>query len=154
MRWAVVLLAGCGRIGFDALGAGDAAQGCPADAALMATHVVNPGDDLYGLLGTLVPGDVVVVHAGTYNHVGPFAATLDGTPTQPIIIEAAPGEQPVLSSDPSANVLELGGSYYTVRGFAATGLAIKTSTWSMARRPTDGGCDFTLTRRPDCWCGA
>jgi hypothetical protein len=121
MRWALVVLAGCGRIGFDAFGAGDAAPGCPTDAALVATHVVNPGDDLFGLLGTLVAGDVVVVHAGTYSHSTTVSVTLNGTATQPILIEAAPGEQPVLSSASAQNVLEVGGSYYTFRGLEFTG---------------------------------
>jgi hypothetical protein len=116
---------GCGRVGFDAVGVavGDAVgdASCMPTAEPAATRVVNAGDDLFALLPTLVAGDVVEVHAGTYTSPGFAPVTWSGTAAQPIIIRGAPGERPVLQGVSTQNVLDVYGSWFTIRGFEITG---------------------------------
>lgn len=83
---------------------------------------VHPGDDLFGRLALLAPGDEVVVHAGTYTTPGFFAVTWAGTAGAPISVHAADGEaRPVIVGTPAQNVIDLGGSYFTLRGFELRG---------------------------------
>lgn len=115
----------CGRVGFDAVavGSGDGGAGDASNDACMpaidppATHVVQSGDDLFALLPTLVAGDVIEVGAGTYASSGPVLVTWAGTQAQPIIVRAAAGARPVLQGVASQNVLDISGSWFTVRGF-------------------------------------
>ncbi|HTJ44393.1 MAG TPA: right-handed parallel beta-helix repeat-containing protein [Kofleriaceae bacterium] len=85
-------------------------------------YEIHPGDDLFARLAQLAPGDEVVVHSGTYTTPGFFQVTWAGTPSQPIIVRAADGEtRPVIMGDPSQNVIDLSGSYFTLRGFEIRG---------------------------------
>ncbi|HSD88844.1 MAG TPA: right-handed parallel beta-helix repeat-containing protein [Kofleriaceae bacterium] len=122
---AVVPAFACGRIGFDASGTTDAADapGCIAPSEPAATRVVFAGEDLFAILQALVPGDVVEVHAGIYTSPG-VQVTWSGTQAQPIIVRAAPGERPVLQGNPSFNLFDLYGSWFTLRGFELTGADI------------------------------
>lgn len=91
----------------------------PAQAA---TYEINAGDNLWARLATLAPGDEVIVHAGTYAQTSRFEATWAGTAAMPIIIRAAEGEaRPVLTRDGGQNLLNIHGSYFTLRGFEIVG---------------------------------
>lgn len=120
----VVLLAtgvGCGRIGFDDVDAAGPTMCTPPAGEPAATRSVFAGDDLFAALQSLGPGEVVEVHAGTYTSTGFVVMTWSGTQAQPIIVRAAPGERPIVRSDPTQNVFNLHGSYFTLRGFEITG---------------------------------
>lgn len=84
-------------------------------------YEINPGDNLFARLAMLQAGDEVIVHAGTYTTTGPVAVTWAGTEARPIVVRAAPGARPVIAGIPSQNVLDLGGSYFTLRGFEIRG---------------------------------
>lgn len=91
----------------------------PAQAA---TYEINAGDNLWARLATLAPGDEVIVHAGTYTQTSRFEATWAGTAAMPIIVRAAEGEaRPVMMRDSGQNVLNIHGSYFTLRGFEIIG---------------------------------
>ena len=49
------------------------------------------------IANTLKPGDSLLLHGGTYIQTGRRAITAKGTPENPIIIQALPGESPLLS---------------------------------------------------------
>jgi hypothetical protein len=82
---------------------------------------IHAGDDLYARLAMLQPGDEVVVHEGTYPTPGFYEVTWAGTAGSPIVIHAAPGEHVVLQGDPSQNVMNIAGSYWTLQGFEIAG---------------------------------
>lgn len=91
----------------------------PAQAA---TYEVRAGEDLWARLSSLSAGDEVIVHAGTYAQTSRFEATWAGTAAMPIIIRAAEGEaRPVLTRDANQNLLNIHGSYFTLRGFEIDG---------------------------------
>ena len=89
--------------------------------AAAGTYDIHPGDDLYGRLAQLAPGDEVVVHAGTYPTPGFLSLTWTGTAAAPIVVRAADGDRPVLQGQADQNVIDLDGSYFTLRGFEVTG---------------------------------
>lgn len=89
--------------------------------ALAETYEVRSGDDLWGRLATLEPGDTVIVHEGTYTQTGRFEATWAGTASAPIVVEAAPGARPVLTRDGNQNLMNLHGSFFTMSGLELTG---------------------------------
>jgi len=82
---------------------------------------IHTGDDLYGRLAQLQPGDEVVVHAGTYPSPGFVQVTWAGTAAAPIVIHAAPGEHVILQGTFAQNLLNIDGSYWTFQGFEITG---------------------------------
>lgn len=87
----------------------------------MAVYDIHSGDDLYTRLKMLQAGDTVTVHAGTYTTPGFYEVTWPGTATQPIVIQAAPGEHVVLQGNPSQNVMNIIGDYWTLDGFEISG---------------------------------
>jgi hypothetical protein len=128
---AALLVVGCGRVGFDATastsgdgGGGDgggSGSGSDQSCTAPATRTIHTGDDLYGMLATLGPGEVVEVEAGTYPSPGFAPMTWSGTAAQPIVVRAAMGARPVLTNTQGNNNLDLYGSYWTLRGFELTG---------------------------------
>ncbi|MFN8063026.1 MAG: right-handed parallel beta-helix repeat-containing protein [Vicinamibacterales bacterium] len=95
------------------------ASGAPAAAA---TYVINPGDDLFGRLASLAPGDTVIVNQGTYTTPGFYQVAWVGTAGLPIVVRAADGARPVIQgATPAQNVINLSGSYFTLRGFEIRG---------------------------------
>ena len=62
-----------------------------------ATHHIYPGDNIEATLRNLVAGDVMEIHAGTYNEEIEVR-NLHGTPEQPIIVRSAIGETPLIKS--------------------------------------------------------
>lgn len=120
---AVLMVVGCGRVGFDGPthSVGDPDGGSVATCNLAATRTIHAGDDLYGMLATLGPGEVVEVEAGTYTSPGFAPMTWSGTASRPIVVRAAMGARPLLVNTPGNNNLDLYGSYFTLRGFEMTG---------------------------------
>ena len=92
----------------------------PSTAAA-GTYEIRPGDDLFARLSQLVAGDEVIVHAGTYVTPGFYEVTWTGTSSAPIIIRGADGELPIIQGDPSQNVINITGSYFTFRNFEIVG---------------------------------
>lgn len=93
-----------------------------ASSARAETYEIHEGDDLWARLSSLVAGDEVIVHAGTYAQSSRWEATWSGTAAQPIVVRAAEGEaRPVLTRDANQNLMNLHGSYFTLRGFEITG---------------------------------
>jgi len=85
-------------------------------------YEIREGEDLWGRLGSLAPGDEVIVHAGTYPQSSRFEATWAGTEAMPIVVRGAEGEaRPILSRDGGQNLLNLHGSHFTFRGFELVG---------------------------------
>ncbi|MFO0709062.1 MAG: right-handed parallel beta-helix repeat-containing protein [Sandaracinus sp.] len=93
-----------------------------ASRAQADTYEVHAGDDLWARLSSLAAGDEVIVHAGTYAQSSRFEATWAGTEAMPIVVRAAEGEaRPVLTRDEAQNLMNLHGTYFTLRGFEITG---------------------------------
>ncbi|HEU0036832.1 MAG TPA: right-handed parallel beta-helix repeat-containing protein [Kofleriaceae bacterium] len=89
--------------------------------AAAGTYEIGPGDDLFGRLRMLAPGDEVIVHAGTYTTPGFFEVAWAGTEAAPIVVRGADGERPVIAGTLAQNVIDLSGSYFTLRGFELRG---------------------------------
>lgn len=85
------------------------------------TYDIHSTDDLFTRLKNLQPGDEVVVHAGTYTTPGLLQVTWAGTAAAPIVVRGADGERPIMLGNPSQNVIDLGGSYFTLKNFEITG---------------------------------
>ena len=107
-----------------------------AAAATAATVHISPGDDLWGAVAALEPGDTLEIHEGTYStFTGSWyrSVSLAGTADAPIVIRAAPGESVLLQADPagSQNGLDLSGTYWTLEGirlqYGSHGLRLGTS---------------------------
>ena len=90
-------------------------------AAAAQTYDLHSGDDLFGRLRMLQPGDEVVVHAGTYTTPGFLQVTWAGTAQAPIIVRGADGERPIIQGTPSQNIIDLSGSYFTLKNFELKG---------------------------------
>ena len=95
-----------------------------ARTAAADTVDVYPGDDLFGTVDALAPGDEAIVHEGTYSTQQEGGSwfrevVLSGTEEAPITVRAADGEAVTLSGDPagSQNVVNLSGTWFTWRGF-------------------------------------
>ncbi len=89
--------------------------------AAAQTYEIQPTDDLFARLKNLTAGDSVIVHAGTYTTPGFLQVTWAGTPQAPIFVAAAAGERPVIVGTPNQNVIDLGGSYFSFKGFELRG---------------------------------
>src|SRR5688572_18774401 len=61
----------------------------PANAA---TIELTDGQSFEAAAESLGPGDILIVHAGTYFDSGRIAITVKGTPEAPVVIQGAPGE--------------------------------------------------------------
>jgi len=88
---------------------------------VVGAYDIHAGDDLYARLSTLQAGDTVTVHAGTYTTPGFYEVTWAGTAGAPIVIQAAPGEHPILQGTPNQNVINITGAYFTLDGFEIRG---------------------------------
>jgi hypothetical protein len=82
---------------------------------------IHSGDDLFGTLSTLVAGDTVTVHAGSYATPGFLQVAWTGTAAAPITIQVAPGDHVVITGTPAQNVINISGSYFVLDGFELTG---------------------------------
>ena len=86
-----------------------------------ATYEINASDDLLARLSSLAPGDEVIVHEGTWDTGGFYEVTWAGTAAMPILIRAADGEHPHIQGVRAENVINVMGSYATLRGFEISG---------------------------------
>lgn len=76
---------------------------------------VSPGDDLEGAVNALQPGDVLILHGGTYELTDRFGATVMGTEAMPITIRAADGEAPhVHRATADENIVDFDAAEYVV----------------------------------------
>ena len=86
-------------------------------------------EEFENVVNTLLPGDVLVLHGGIYSQTCRRLITgRNGTPEAPIIIEAAPGETPILTrpdnathSYPENNIEIENSSYLIIRGLSFRG---------------------------------
>ena len=86
-------------------------------------YEANPGDDIKAMAANLVPGDTLQLHGGTYDTPGFWLGNKAGTAALPIVIEAYPGEKPVLNcTDLTRNCIDISNcSYLTLRGLEVKG---------------------------------
>lgn len=125
-----VLLAACGRLGFDAAqnrgdgggGSGDGGGSGSNCSEPAATLTIHGSDDFYALVATLPAGSVVEVETGMWSNPGGVNHQLwNGTAAAPILVRPAPGASPKLTTTAGNNVLDLDGTYFTLRGFEIFG---------------------------------
>src|SRR5476651_2356184 len=107
---------------------------------LAATTIeISPGDNnLVSTMQSLHAGDTLILDGGSYNLSGLFAIDLAGTSSQPIVIRAKAGAQPVINqTNTGQNILDINPStFITFDG-------IEFSGGSRGLRFT-GGSDITL----------
>jgi hypothetical protein len=80
-------------------------------------------EEFENLANGLKPGDVLILHGGTYTQTCRRAITLTGTPASPITIRAADGETPIVTRPEPANfsydqnnIEIVNSSYLVIRG--------------------------------------
>jgi hypothetical protein len=86
-------------------------------------------EEFENVVNTLLPGDVLVLHGGIYTQTCRRLITgRNGTADAPIIVEAAPGERPILTrpdnaahSYPENNIEIENSSYLIIRGLSFKG---------------------------------
>jgi hypothetical protein len=105
---------------------------------MAATTEIGPADDFRTAMQSLHAGDTLILDTGTYNLTSYFELDLFGTASQPIIIEAAAGQHPVVSYvGTSQNIININNStFLTLDGIEFTG-------GSRGLR-FDGGSDITV----------
>lgn len=86
-----------------------------------ATYEIGPSDDLAGSIAMLVAGDELVLAGGTYLLDGYFEIAVSGASGEPIVIRARDGETPVIEQQAAQNIVNILGSYVTLRGLELTG---------------------------------
>jgi len=113
-------------VGLLLLGCAAPAPGSPPDQRARevrydpkATTQKN-GDRLEKALESLQPGDRVVIHEGTYTVNGRLAVRAPGTEEAPIVIEGE-GSVVITRDDERQNVLNIEGSWFTLRGLEIRG---------------------------------
>lgn len=82
---------------------------------------VYEGEDLKGTLQAAVAGDEIIVHEGTYPTGSKWTLDFQGTEAEPIVVRVAEGDSVIIEGIPSQNIIDIGGTYYTWRGFEMTG---------------------------------
>ncbi|HYR87803.1 MAG TPA: LamG-like jellyroll fold domain-containing protein, partial [Terriglobia bacterium] len=92
------------------------------------TMNIFPGTDVFGPAAqSLLPGDTLIVHQGTYNETTLMSIRVAGTATAPIVIQGAAGESnPIITRPATAsveNTINIDGSttYLTIRGLEIVG---------------------------------
>ncbi len=84
-------------------------------AAHAATIEITPDDDYRTAMQSLVAGDTLVMHGGTYALSSYFELDLVGTAQAPVTIRAAAGEQPVVHYvDAGQNIVNIANSAFLV----------------------------------------
>ncbi len=96
-----------------------------------ATHEIRAAisqedEEFERVANALQPGDRLLLHGGVYSQTGRRAVKARGTPGNPIVIEAAPGETPLLThpggrDDGQNNIEFVDCSYLVVRGLRFRG---------------------------------
>jgi parallel beta-helix repeat protein len=104
-------------------GPGLAGWSTPAPAT---QRQLNPGSSFEAAVESLVPGDTLNVHAGTYDGTGRISITVQGSAAQPVLVRGAPGEARPLITRPAGstaqNTINIeGASYLTLSGLEISG---------------------------------
>lgn len=87
-----------------------------------AELTVQPGDDVATLTASLSAGDVVTFSDGTYELTGTLYWSGQGTESQPIVLQAAQGAEPVLQLADGGWIAQLDdASHVTIRGLGFRG---------------------------------
>jgi hypothetical protein len=103
---------------------------CLASGRSFAARTIEifPGTNIFGPAAqSLVAGDTLIVHQGTYNETNRMSIQVRGTASEPITIMGAPGEaKPVITRPSTAslqNTINIEGSatYLTMRGLEVVG---------------------------------
>ena len=84
---------------------------------------IGPPDDFEAAVAALSPGEELVLRGGTYTFDENITLRANGTQSQPIVIRAKAGENPILTQATSQqNVVEINGSsHLVIRGLEFTG---------------------------------
>ena len=95
--------------------------------ASSATIELRNGESFEAAVEQLMPGDTLIVHAGTYYDMGRVAITVKGTAALPVLIRAAEGEpRPLIArrpGDPVENTIDIvGATHLTIQGLEITGV--------------------------------
>ena len=90
------------------------------------TIELRPGDNFEDAVESLQPGDILIVHAGTYSGTGRISIAAQGTADQPIVIKSASGEPRPHITRPQNNTVQNtinieGSSYLTIQGLEISG---------------------------------
>src|SRR5262245_51633644 len=92
------------------------------------TIEINPGTNVFSAAAqSLIPGDTLIVHQGTYNETVRMSIQVLGAVSSPILIMGAPGEsRPLITRSASASIqntinIEGTAAYLTIRGLEVTG---------------------------------
>jgi parallel beta-helix repeat protein len=95
-------------------------------SASAATIEISPPESFENAVESLLPGDTLTVHAGTYSESGRISIGVHGTASAPVLIRGASGESSPLITRPSTstpqNTLNLeGATYLTIQGLEISG---------------------------------
>ena len=84
---------------------------------------IGPADDLVATVGTLLPGDELVLAGGTYNLTQRFSINVSGESAMPIVIRAKDGEVPIITRpDAGENTINIeDATYVELRGIEVVG---------------------------------
>ncbi|CAF2876861.1 unnamed protein product [Rotaria sp. Silwood2] len=89
--------------------------------------ITTSSSNWQSIISNLKPGDIVIMHQGTYTTSGSgyFQLTLNGQLTQPIIIQGAPNEARPIIENPNTgldaqNILNIQGSNFMLKHLAFT----------------------------------
>jgi hypothetical protein len=82
---------------------------------------VNEGEDLKAVLQSAQAGDEIIVHAGTYPTNSKWDLKFAGTEQEPIIVRAGDGEKVIIQGVSNQNIIDIGGTWYTWKGFEMVG---------------------------------
>lgn len=91
------------------------------EEARAATVEIDPSDDLPAAVAALMPGDELVLAGGSYILSQYFEIAVSGTEMAPIVIRAKDGETPIIEQQAAQNIVNVLGSYVTLRGLELTG---------------------------------
>ena len=98
-----------------------------ASTSFAEVKEIFPGDSFKAAFESLVPGDTLIVHAGTYSESGPrIRISAKGTESLPIMVKGADGEaRPLITrpgnSTPENTINIEGASYVTIRHLEISG---------------------------------
>ncbi|CAF3877008.1 unnamed protein product [Rotaria sp. Silwood1] len=114
--------------------------------------ITTSSSNWQSILSNLKPGDIAVMHQGTYTTSGSgyFQLTLNGQLTQPIIIQGAPNEARPIIENPNAipdaqNILNIQGSNFMLKHLAFTkgsrGIRIGPAGYQIYNNAVNGPID-------------
>jgi hypothetical protein len=94
-------------------------------AAAQRTLTLSPGQSFEAAAESLLPGDTLIVNAGTYSDTGRISIGVKGSAAAPVLIRAADGARPVITRPAGAavqNTINIeGATYLAIRGLEIVG---------------------------------